>query len=88
MSPWDVELLFAKDALDRRALARDREKHLVRRVRRGVYVRDADVVDLGVEQKHVVAVRALVASSDRELVLSHWSAAVLHDLDVLKERLG
>lgn len=88
MSPWDVELLFARDAQDRRALARDREKQLVRRVRRGVYVRDADVGDLNLEQKHLVAVRALVASSDRELVLSHWSAAVLHDLDVLNERLG
>ena len=57
-------------------------------MRHGVYVRDAEVVDLSVEQKHVVAVRALVASSDRDLVLSHWSAAVLHDLDALNERLG
>jgi hypothetical protein len=88
MSPWEVELLFARDAPDRRALARDRERHLVRRVRPGVYVRDADVDAMTVEEKHVIAVRAAVAASDREFVVSHWSAAVLQGLDALAERLG
>lgn len=88
MSPWNVELLFARDAQDRRALARDREQQLVRRVRHGVYVRETDIVALTVEDKHVIAIRAAVAASDRQLVLSHWSAAVLHGLDALTERLG
>jgi hypothetical protein len=88
MSPWDVELLLARDASDHRALAHDREQKLVRRVRRGVYVREADLLEMSVEQKHVVAVRALTAVSDRDLLLSHWSAAVLHGLDTLSEHLG
>ena len=88
MSPWDVELHLTRDVRDRRALAKDAEKDLVRSVRHGVYVATADVVAMTVEEKHVVAVRALAAVSDRPLVLSHWSAAVLHGLDVLGERLG
>lgn len=88
MSPWDVELLFARDAQDRRALARDREHRLVRRVRHGVYVREPDIAASTVEDKHVIAIRAAVAATGRQLVLSHWSAAVLHGLDALAERLN
>ena len=88
MSPWDVEIHFARDSRDRRALANDADKEIVRRVRHGVYVASSDVAEMSVADKHVVAVRALAAVSDRPLVLSHWSAAVLQGLDVLQERLA
>lgn len=88
MSPWDVQLRFARDSRNRRALAKDAATDLARRVRHGVYVATADVAEMSTEDKHVVAIRALAAVSDRPLVLSHWSAAVLHGLDVLDGHLG
>lgn len=87
MSPWDVELLLTRDALSRRGIAKDAERGLVRGLRRGVYVRTGDLADLSREEQHIVAIRAALATSTRPLVLSHWSAAVLHGLDVLGDRL-
>ena len=88
MSGWDVELLFARDVRDRRVIARDRDRGIVTRVRHGVYIATASIKDLGVEDKHIVAARAVAATSDRPLVFSHWSAAVLLDVDALAARLG
>lgn len=88
MSGWDIELLFARDSRDRRALARDRERGLVRAVRRGVFVTAGSVADLTPEQKHVVALRAVAGMSSRPLVFSHWTAAVVQGVDVLRQDLG
>lgn len=88
MTGWDVELLFARDARDRRALARDREHGLVRAVRRGVFVTASSVAELTPEEKHVVAARAVAGMTSRPLVFSHWTAAVVQDIDVLRGNLG
>lgn len=88
MSGWDVELLFARDARDRRALARDRESGLVRSVRRGVFVTAASVAELTPEEKHVVAVRAVAGISSRPLLFSHWTSGVVVGADVLRKMLA
>ena len=60
----------------------------MRRIRDGVSAREHELAELTVEQKHIVAMRALAATSSRDLLFSHWSAAVVLDIDVLSERLG
>lgn len=88
VSGWDVELLFASDSRERRALANDRANGVALRVRHGVSVLAADVAGLTPEEKHVVAARALVAVSTRPLRFSHWTAAVIQGTDVLRHHLG
>lgn len=88
MSAWDVELLLARESRDHRALARDRERKIVRRVRHGVYVLESDLVETSIEDKQIIAIRAVVMTSDRPLMLSHWSAAVVHGLATLGNHLG
>jgi hypothetical protein len=88
MTVWDIELLLARDVRDRRALARDVERAIARRLRHGVYALEVDVVHLAREEQHILAIRAAALASDRKLVFSHWSAAVLHDLATVGNHLG
>jgi hypothetical protein len=88
MSPWDVELVLARDVSDARVLARDRDKGIIRLIRHGVYAVESDVRELTPEGKHVVAMRAAAFASDRPLVFSHWSAMTAHGLESLGSRLG
>ena len=88
MSGWDVELLFARDVRNRRVITRDRDRGIVLPVRHGIYVSAASMEGLSPEDRHIVQIRAVAASSDRPLVFSHWSAGVLLGLDVLQQRLG
>ena len=88
MSAWDVELLLARNSRDHRALARDRERKIVRKVRHGVYVLESDLAEASIEDKHIIAIRAAVVTTDRPLTRSHWSAAVVHGLSTLGDHLG
>jgi hypothetical protein len=69
-----------------RAPARDVERGLRVRVRRGVYVDAAEYAALASGERHVVNLRALDAVSRDRPVFSHWSALVLHGLPFLVDR--
>ena len=88
VDPHRIELTVVRSgsASDPRALARDVERGLLVRVRRGVYVLRAVWEPLSPEQRHVVAMRALAAASGPPLIFSHWSAAVALDLPILDRR--
>ncbi|WP_375389938.1 hypothetical protein, partial [uncultured Amnibacterium sp.] len=85
---WDVELLLSRDSRDTRALARDRSRGSKRLIRHGVYAEESAVADLDLEEKHIVAMRALDAVTNRPLVFSHWSAMTGQGQDSLATRLG
>lgn len=90
LDPHLVELIVvrggASSAIDPRSLARDVERGVLVRLRRGVYVLRAVWEPLSPEQRHVVVMRALAAASGPPLVLSHWSAAVALGLPILDRR--
>jgi hypothetical protein len=71
---------------DQRSLARDVERGLLIRLRRGVYVARSAWEPLSPEQRHVVEMRALAAVSDEPPVFSHWSAADALGLPILDRR--
>lgn len=73
---------------ERRSLSREVERGRFVRVRPGVHIETADWETLNESARHLVAMRALVAVSDRPVVFSHWSAAVVHQLPLLGDRLG
>ena len=81
LSGMDVELLVVParmlDPALSRALARDVERGLRVRIRRGVYVDRPAWELLEPVEKHLLAMRALDAASDRRPVFSHWSAVAL-----------
>lgn len=90
MNGWDVELVvvhrqLAGDA-ERRALARDVERGLKLRLRRGVYASAKEVERIGSADRAIVYMRALDAVSLERPVFSHWSAVVLHGLPFLVDR--
>ena len=88
VDPHLIELTVVRkgSASDQRSLARDVERGLLMRVRRGVYVLSAVWEPLSPEQRHVVAMRALAAASGPPLLFSHWSAAVALGLPILDRR--
>ena len=90
MNGWDLELVAVRrhlsDDAERRALARDVERGLKVRLRRGVYASANEVEQLGSAGRAVVHMRALDAVSTERPVFSHWSAVVLHGLPFLVER--
>ena len=88
MQGWDVELIVARNDREQRAAARDATRGLFRRVRAGIYVPAAELVDLRAEDLHLIAIRALATATDRPVVFSHLSAAVIHDLAFLRGHLG
>jgi hypothetical protein len=87
---WDLELAVVRQGLtndaERRALARDVERGLKVRLRRGVYASAEEVELLDSAGRAVVHMRALDAVSPERPVFSHWSAVVLHGLPFLVER--
>lgn len=91
MDPWRLEIIVVRDGSygggERRTLSRDVERGLLVRLRRGAYVERTAFEGMTVEQQHVVRLRALDAVAPAPFVYSHWSAAVLHGLPVLRARL-
>lgn len=90
MNPFLIELTVVRgDAFgvaERRSLARDVERGLLVRIRRGVYAHRGVWDGLTPEARHVVAMRALAAVSCEPPVFSHWSAAVGRSVPVLDRR--
>jgi hypothetical protein len=90
MDPHLVELIVVRHGssptIDRRSLARDVERGLLIRIRRGVYTARSGWQALSPEQQHIVGMRALAAVSDEPPVFSHWSAAVALGLPILERR--
>ncbi len=92
MNPWDIELTVvtgrAYGVAEQRALARDVERGIRRRLRRGVYVRESDLTLLEPTTMAVLRIRAFAATSDAPAVFSHWSAVLLHGMPFLVARMG
>ena len=87
--PWFIELIVVEgrtDGAGRRALSRDVARGLLLRLRRGAYVERLGFEAMTLEQQHVVRARALAAVSQRAIVFSHHTAAVVHGLPVLSAR--
>ena len=91
IDPWRLEIIVVRGRShtdgERSALRRDQARGRLRRVGHGAYVERAAFDGLSPEEQHVVRMRAITALSDRPVVFSHWSAAVLHGLPVLWARL-
>ncbi len=86
VNPWLVDLVVVRGSFsggERRSITRDVERGRLVRVRPGVYVLTATWLLLDARSRHVVRLRALVATSDAPPVFSHWSAAVVHRLPFL-----
>ena len=91
VDPWRLETIAvarsSHSATERRALSRDVERGWMLRLLQGAYVERAAYESLTPEERHVVRMRALDAVSPGTVVFSHFSAAVLHGLPVLRARL-
>jgi GNAT superfamily N-acetyltransferase len=92
IDPWRIEILvvarMARSSAERSAISRDVERGLLLRLRPGAYVDRVGFGALSPEEQHVVRIRAVVATSGGPVLVSHWSAAVLHGRPVLRSRLG
>lgn len=92
VDPWRLEIIAVRagshSATERSALRRDEQRGLLLRLGLGAYVERTAFERLDLEQQHVVRMRALVATSDGPVTFSHWSAAVLNGLPVMRKRLG
>ncbi|MBW4041166.1 MAG: hypothetical protein HIU86_03430 [Acidobacteria bacterium] len=91
MNGWDLELIVvlggSHPSGERSSVARDVERGLLIRIRRGVYTAHAGFDSLSIEQQHIVRMRAVAAVAPGT-VFSHMSAAVLHGLPVLRSGLA
>lgn len=87
MDAWSIPLVVTADVEERRSLTRDADRGLLRHVRRGVLIASRPWDEASPEERHVVRARALAAVVDRPPVFSHFTAAALHGLPVLSERL-
>jgi hypothetical protein len=92
MDPWLLEIITVHggthDAGMRRVVSRDVERGLLVRLRQGAYVERAAFEAMSPEDQHVVRIRAFAAVAAVPPVFSHWSAAVLLGLPVLRSRLA
>lgn len=92
VDPWRVELIVVAASShsggERRELSRDRDRGLLTRIGTGAWVDRAAYESLDEEQRHIVSMRALAATCQVPVVFSHWSAAVLHGLPILRARLA
>lgn len=90
-TPWLIELITVRNGShsngERHALSRDVERGLLLRVRKGVYIERTAFEAMSPEEQHIVLMRSVAATSDEPVVFSHWSAAVLFGLPVLRGRL-
>lgn len=92
VDPWQIEIIAivgrSHSSTERRALSRDVERGLLIRLRHGAYVDRQGFESLSPEDQHVVRARAFVAVSAAPVLFSHWTAALLQGLPVMRERLG
>ena len=92
IDPWRIEIITvaggSRTSTERAAISRDARRGLLQRLCPGGYVEREAFAGLTPEQQHVVRVRALGAVSEQPLIVSHWSAAVLLGLPVLRSRLA
>jgi len=91
IDPWKLEIVTvrgtARSSGERSAIGRDAERGLLLRIGPGRYVERLAFESLSPEQQHIVRMRAADAVSPEPLVFSHWSAAVVLGLPVLRSRL-
>jgi hypothetical protein len=91
IDPWKLEIITvrgtARSSGERTAISRDVERGLLLRIGPGRYVERIAFESLSPEQQHIVRLRAADAVSPEPLLFSHWSAAVLFELPVLRARL-
>lgn len=91
IDPWKLEIIAvrgtARNSGERTAIGRDVERGLLLRIGPGRYVERTAFESLSPEEQHIVRMRAAAAVSPEPLVFSHWSAAVLFGLPVLRIRL-
>jgi hypothetical protein len=90
VDPFRLDLIVvdhSHSGAERRTISRDVEAGRLIRLRQGVYVERIAFEALRREDQHVVRMRALAAVSPGCPVFSHWSAAVLHGLPVMWNRL-
>jgi hypothetical protein len=91
IDPWKLEIITvrgtARTSGERTAISRDAERGLLLRIGPGRYVERLAFESLSPEQQHIVRMRAADAVSPEPLVFSHWSAAVVLGLPVLRSRL-
>ncbi|MGN6742626.1 MAG: hypothetical protein ACTHJL_04930 [Amnibacterium sp.] len=87
--PWEIELTVvtgrSHPVAEQRALARDVERGLRRRLRRGAYVLEADLQALTGSGTAILRMRAFAATVAEQPLFSHWSAVVLHGLTSLRD---
>ncbi|WP_133766932.1 hypothetical protein [Amnibacterium kyonggiense] len=89
--PWRIELVVVRGSHtsgERRAISRDVERGLLLRLRPGAYVERTAFEVLTPEDRHLVRMRAVAAVAPGTVLFSHASAALLHGLPVLRQRLG
>lgn len=91
IDPWRLELISVRgsgrSSGERSAISRDVERGLLRRIGPGCYVERSGFEALSPEAQHIVRMRAADAVSPEPLTFSHWSAAALWGLPVLRSRL-
>lgn len=91
IDPWRLEIIVvrggSRSSGERSAISRDAERGLLLRIRPACWVDREAFTALSPEQQHVVRIRAADAASPAPLAFSHWSAAVLQGLPVLRSRL-
>ncbi|MFD1721482.1 type IV toxin-antitoxin system AbiEi family antitoxin domain-containing protein [Amnibacterium endophyticum] len=89
--PWRIDVVVVRNgshtSTERSALRRGVEAGELLRIGHGLLVDAADFTSLDPEAQHVVRMRAIAAGSSRPVVFSHASAAVVHGLPVLRQRL-
>ena len=92
IDPWRIEIIAvvggARTSSERAAISRDVARGLLLRVCPGAYVERTAFGSLSPEQQHIVRIRAAAAVAWGPILVSHWSAAVVHGRPVLRSRLG
>lgn len=92
VDPWKLEIIAvvrgSRTSTERAAISRDVERGLLIRLCPGAYVERTGFATLTPEEQHIVRVRAISAVSYGPVLVSHWSAGVLHGLPVLRSRLA
>lgn len=77
--------MLEEAGISRRDVARELGAGTLVRVRRGAYAQHSDWSALWPDGKYRMLVRASVAASSKQLVVSHLSAAVMHGLPTVSE---
>jgi hypothetical protein len=92
VDPWRIEVITvrggSRTSSERAAISRDVQAGALLRLLPGAYVDRSGFASLDPEQQHLVRIRAAVAVAEAPVLVSHWSAAVVHGLPVLRSRLG